>query len=119
MKAEFRAWRARILSEWEKFNNEFRLPKGHTRVALFGDYLYCVLKYHITYSEYFEQYKFYKLKKVERDEYITMSQAHRIQGRLNRGVRDLKDIRHVLLPTLPCALMRILRVSFLLHSRRQ
>ena len=89
MKTEFRTWRSRILSEWEKFNKEFKLPKGHSRVALFGDYLYCVLKYHITYSEYFEQYKFYKLKKVERNEYITMSQAHRIQGKLNRGVRDL------------------------------
>ena len=82
-------WGRRVSSEWKKYNTEFVLPKGHNRIQLFADYIYYVLRYHITYSEYFEQYKFYKLKKCERDEYITMSQAHKIERTLNKGVRDL------------------------------
>jgi len=86
--SQIRMWRTRIVSEWKKFNSEFVVPKGQNRVRMFSDYIVCVLKYHITYSEYFEQYKFYAIKKCERDEFITMSQAHKIEGRLNKGVRD-------------------------------
>ena len=86
--SQIRMWRKRIVSEWKKFNSEFVVPKGQTRFRMFSDYIYCVLRCHITYSEYFEQYKFYTLNKSEQEEYITMSQAHKIEGRLNKGVRD-------------------------------
>jgi hypothetical protein len=82
-------WQKRISSEWKKYNNEFVLPAEHGRIQTFADYIYCIFKYRITYSEYFEQYKFYMLNKTERNEYITMSQAHKIQRNLNKGVRDL------------------------------
>src|SRR5690349_25140972 len=82
-------WLKRIATEWKKYNQEFVLPPDTSRIELFTDYIYCVLKYRITYSEYFEQYRFYLLNKQERNEFITMSQAHRIQRDLNRGVRDL------------------------------
>ncbi len=92
-----RMWQKRLTSEWKKYNREFQrfsADPAHSRtmtqrLKTFTDYAYCVLKYRITYSEYFEQYHFYSLSKQERNEYITMSQAHNIQRGLNKGVRDV------------------------------
>lgn len=84
-----RMWQQRIASEWKRYNEEFVLPPENSRLEIFTDYLYCVIKYRITYSEYFEQYRFYLLDKKERSEFITLAQAHLIQRDLNKGVRDL------------------------------
>jgi glutathione synthase/RimK-type ligase-like ATP-grasp enzyme len=78
----------RISSEWEQFNKQFVVPKGHNKFQLFADYIICVFKYHITYSEYFYQYKFHTLSKAQRSEFITISEAHKIEKAINKGIRD-------------------------------
>lgn len=79
----------RAISDWHKLKHAKSLPKAKSRILLYADYLYYVFKTHITYSEYFEQYKFYMLSREERKAFITVSEAHRIESRLNRKVRDL------------------------------
>jgi hypothetical protein len=92
--ATIRMWTSRIASEWKELNTNFNPPPGRSKIVLFADYIYCVFKYHINYSEYFEQYKFYELNSSEREEYITRAQAHRIERKLNKKAVEtfwLKD----------------------------
>jgi hypothetical protein len=79
----------RAISDWKDLQRNKTIPKERSRFLLFADYIYYVFKTHITYSEYFEQYKFYTLSKAERKEYITVSEAHRIEAKLNQKVRDI------------------------------
>src|SRR5690349_18077037 len=85
----------RVISDWRNLQRNETIPKERSRLLLFANYLYYVVKTHITYSEYFDQYRFYSLSKAEREEYITVSEAHRIEAKLNQKVRDLfwhKDV---------------------------
>ena len=79
----------RAISDWRNLQLSKNIPKERSRFLLFADYIYYVFKTHITYSEYFDQYKFYDLSKAERKEYITVSEAHRIEAKLNQKVRDI------------------------------
>lgn len=84
----WRIWAGRILSEWKKINKEFKPPPGTSRLAVFVDYVVCVFRYHVSYSEYFVQYKFYDLKRSGREQYITRAQAHRLAMRLNAKTKE-------------------------------
>lgn len=86
--SSLKMWFNRIVGEWKQVKKEFNPPPGSSRSMIFADYILCVFKYRISYSEYFEQYKFYGLKACERDQFITRAQAHRLETRLNKGAKD-------------------------------
>lgn len=68
---------------------KFIKPKGITYFYILNDYAFCFAKDLIEVDEYFFQYEFYKLKRFEKENFVTRNKFGKIERKLSQEIRPI------------------------------